>query len=177
MFRPLAAAAVAALTVAACATPTVYAPVSPTSHGVGFSEYKIENNRYRVTFQGGEGAPEQQVNDYVFLRAAEITLRDGYDWFQVIDRYGERSGSPYSSGPRVSIGVGGGNYGYHSGVGVGVGTSFPIGGATNSGAAFSRTIEIVEGRNPRPANPDVYDARQVAASLAPNAPRPVAPGY
>ena len=128
MYRPIAAAC-AALALAACATPTVYAPANPNSaSAVGFSEYRIENNRYRVTFQGGAGAPAQLVNDYAILRAAEITLRDGYDWLQVVDRFG-------------------------------------------SGGVYSRTIEVVLGRGARPASPDVYDARQVAASLAPNAPR------
>ena len=174
MYRPIAAAC-AALALAACATPTVYAPANPNSaSAVGFSEYRIENNRYRVTFQGGAGAPAQLVNDYAFLRAAEITLRDGYDWFQVVDRFGESSGSGYGGGPRISIGGGTSSYGGRgwggSGVGIGVGTSFPLGGA-GSGGVYSRTIEVVLGRGARPASPDVYDARQVAASLAPNAPR------
>lgn len=173
MYRPIVAAC-AVLALAACATPTVYAPANPNAaSSVGFSEYKIENNRYRVTFQGGAGASENQVSDYAFLRAAEITLRDGYDWFEVVDRFGEQTGSGYG-GPRVSIGGGTSSYGGRgwggSGVGIGVGTSFPLGGGGSSGT-FSRTIEIVLGRGAKPASPDVYDARQVAASLAPNAPR------
>ena len=172
MYRPLFAAC-AVLALAACATPTVYAPANPNAaSSVGFSEYRIENNRYRVTFQGGSGAPERLVTDYAFLRAAEITLRDGYDWFQVVDRFGESRGSGYG-GPRVSIGGGTSSYSGRgwggSGVGIGVGTSFPLGGG--SGGIYSRTIEIVLGRGARPNSPDVYDARQVAASLAPNAPR------
>ena len=177
MYRPIAAAC-AALALAACATPTVYAPANPNAaSSVGFSEYRIENNRYRVTFQGGPGAPPQLVNDYAFLRAAEVTLRDGYDWFQVVDRFGEQTGAGYG-GPRISIGGGTSSYSGRgwggSGVGIGVGTSFPLGGGGSSGT-YSRTIEIVLGRGARPASPDAYDARQVAASLAPNAPR--APGY
>jgi hypothetical protein len=170
MYRPLFAAC-AVLALAACATPTVYAPANPNAAtSVGFSEYRIENNRYRVTFQGGSGAPEALVTDYAFLRAAEITLRDGYDWFQVVDRFGESSGSSYG-GPRISIGGGTSSYGGRgwSGSGVGVGTSFPLGGG--SGGIYSRTIEIVLGRGAKPNSPDVYDARAVAASLAPNAPR------
>jgi hypothetical protein len=171
MNRPFFAAC-AALALAACATPTVYAPANPNATGtaqVGFSEYRIENNRYRVTFQGGGGAPERLVADYALLRAAEITLRDGYDWFQVVDRFGGVAGSP-NSGPRVSIG-GGTSSGYGryggSGFGVGVGTSMNLGG----GAAYAHTLEILLGRGARPATPDVYDARGVAAALAPNAPR------
>jgi hypothetical protein len=171
MFRPLAAAAVAALALAACATPTVYGPISPASHGVGYSEYRIENNRYRVTFQGGPGAPERQVADYALYRAAEITLRDGYDWFQVVDRFG--GPTSMGGGSRMSVGTGGGSWGRHSSFGVGVGTSFDLSG----GPAFANTIEFIEGRGARPADPHVYDARALTASLAPNAPLPPAPGY
>ena len=173
MIRPLFAAATAALLLAACATPTVYGPANPASRtSVGYSEYRIENNRYRVTFQGGPGAPERQIADYALLRAAEITIRDGYDWFQVVDRFG----GPVSlnSGSSMSIGTGGGSYGRHSGFGVGVGTSFDLSG----GPAYTHTIEFFEGRGSKPADPSgVYDARQLAAALAPNAPRPPAPGY
>lgn len=164
MYRPIAAAC-AALALAACTTPTVYAPANPASaKSVGFSEYKIENNRYRVTFQGGAGAPYRQVADYALLRAAEVTIRDGYDWFQVVNQFGgptDRGG-----GSSVSVGTGTGSYGRHTSFGLGVGTSFDLSG----GPAFSHTIEILEGRGPKPASPDVYDARALAAALAPNAP-------
>jgi len=176
--KRLLVAAGAALALAACVTPTVYGPANPASRtSVGFSEYRIENNRYRVTFQGAGGAPERQIADYALLRAAEITLRDGYDWFQVVDRFGGVAGSA-NSGPRLSVGGGsssyGGRYGGRyggwsgSGVGVGIGTSMNLGG----GPAYAHTIEIIEGRGARPPGPDVYDARGVAAALAPNAPRP-----
>lgn len=173
MNRPLAAAAaLAALSLAACVTPTVYGPANPASRSsVGYSEYRIENNRYRVTFQGGPGAPERLVADYALYRAAEITLRDGYDWFQAVDRFG--GPTSLHSGSSMSVGTGGGSWGRHSSFGVGVGTSFDLSG----GPAYTHTIEFIEGRGPKPADEHVYDARQLAAALAPNAPRPAAPGY
>ena len=62
MYRPIAAAC-AALALAACATPTVYAPANPNAaSSVGFSEYRIENNRYRVTFQGGAGGGNRAIH-------------------------------------------------------------------------------------------------------------------
>ena len=188
MYRPLIAAG-AALALAACvSTQTVYAPAAPAGStyarsSAGFSEYKVEDNRYRVTFQGGAGASERLVNDYAFLRAAEITIRDGYDWFQVVDRFGEASGdgSRHGGGPTISIGAstgsGYGSYGGYRGYGrggsfgIGLGTSFPLGGRGYSdGRTHARTIEIVMGRGAKPADPSAYDARQVAASLAPNNP-------
>src|SRR4051812_39817541 len=78
--------ALAALTLSACATePTTYQPAAGRS-GVGFSEMRIEPGRYRVTFQGGPGAPPAQVEDYALLHAADLAVAEGYDWFRVTDR-------------------------------------------------------------------------------------------
>ena len=145
---------------AACATaPTVYGPASgPTA--VGFSEYRIEPGRYRVTFRGGPGAPAAQVADYALLRAADLAIADGYDWFRVVDRYTSQSG--YDSGPRLSIGAGGGSGGYRSGVGVGLGTSFNLGG----GPAITQSLEVIMGKGrPAPGGPEVYDARDVRRTV------------
>lgn len=148
------------LALAACATaPTAYGPSAGPS-GVGFSEQKIESGRYRVTFRGGPGAPLAQVSDYALLRAADLAIADGYDWFRVVDRYTAQSGA--SSGPRVSIGAGGGNGGYRSGIGVGLGTSFDLGG----GPSIIQTFEVLMGKGrPPPTGPDVYDAREVRNTI------------
>lgn len=150
--------AVAALSLAACATaPTLYQPaVGPQA--VGYSEYRIEPGRFRVTFRGGPGAPPQQVMDYALVRAADLAIAEGYDWFRVADRFTE--GRP-DNGPRIGLGVGGGDYGYRSGVSVGVGTSFNLGG----GPSVATTIEVVMGRGERPRDGDVYDARALRRSL------------
>ncbi|WP_374579303.1 hypothetical protein [Phenylobacterium sp.] len=159
MKRPL-AASLFALALAACATaPTIYGPATGPS-SVGFSEQRIETGRYRVTFRGGPGAPAAQVADYALLRAADLAIADGYDWFRVVDRYTAQSGE--GGGPRVSIGAGGGSGGYRSGVGVGLGTSFNLGG----GPAIVQSIEVLMGKGrPAPAGPEVYDAREVRRTV------------
>lgn len=144
---------------AACATaPTLYAPASGPQ-AVGFSEYRIETGRYRVTFRGGPGAPVEQVSDYALLRAADLAIADGYDWFKVADRYTTQDGS--GSGSRLSIGAGGGNGGYRSGVGVGVGTSFDLGG----GPSIVQTLEVLMGKGARPPGSDIYDAREIRRAI------------
>lgn len=143
---------------AACAsTPTLYAPaLGPTTSG--FSEYRIEPGRYRVTYRGGSGAPPAQVADYALLRAAELAMADGYDWFRIADRWME--GAP-DRGPQVSIGGGSASFGRRSGIGVGVGTSFSLGG----GAQLSQTVEVVMGRGSAPRDADVYDARAIRREI------------
>lgn len=151
--------AAAALSLAACATPTVYAPSTGAPTSVGFSDYRIETGRYRVTYTGGGGAPMAQVADYALLRAAEVSLRDGYDWFRVVDRQDRTLGAGSGGLPRVSVGIGsgGGGWGRRSGVSVGVGTSFDLSG----GPAFSRMLEVMAGKGPVPKDRDVYDARDI----------------
>ncbi|UTP41352.1 hypothetical protein M9M90_09290 [Phenylobacterium sp. LH3H17] len=143
-----------------CATaPTVYAPASGPN-AIGFSEYRIEPGRYRITFRGGPGAPIAQVSDYALLRAADLAIAEGFDWFRVADRVTMQAGS--DSGPRVSIGAGGGSGGYHrSGVGIGLGTSFNLGG----GPSVAQTIEVLMGKGPRPNDRDAYDAREIRRNL------------
>lgn len=157
-------AVAASLALGACATqPTVYqAAAGPKA--VGYSEYRIEPGRYRITFRGGPGAPAGYVTDLAIRRAADLALQDGYEWFRVSDRFLQGEAD---HGPQVSLGVGGGSgswggggyYGHHSGtsVGLGVGTSFNLGG----GPAVSATLEVLMGKGPKPQGADIYDARAV----------------
>ena len=157
--KKLLPAVFAALALTACATPqpTLYqAAAGPQA--VGYSEYRIEPGRYRITFRGGPGAPPERVSDYALLRAADLTLADGYDWFRVSDRF--MAGEP-DRAPRLSLGLGGGNGGYRSSVGVGLGTSFSLGG----GPSVASTLEVVMGKGPKPQGADVYDARGVRGSI------------
>src|SRR5690606_8405179 len=102
MKQLLVAAACSAALAACAAAPTVYAPATGPAAS-GFTEYRIEPGRYRVTYRGGAGAPPAQVADYALLRAAELTLADGYDWFRIADRWREGSSD---RGPQVSVGGG-----------------------------------------------------------------------
>lgn len=154
----LAIAIAAALALSACATtPTTYQP-AVGANAVGYSELRIEPGRYRVTFRGGPGASPQQVTDYALLRAADLAIAEGYDWFRVADRY--LQGQP-DRGPRIGVGIGGADYGRRSGVSLGLGTSFSLGG----GPAVASTIEVVMGRGERPPGGDVYDARALRRNL------------
>ncbi|SFJ76033.1 hypothetical protein [Caulobacter sp. UNC279MFTsu5.1] len=148
----------AALLTACASAPTLYAPQT-APRGAGYSEYRLEAGRYRVTFQGNPGAPVNQVSDYALLRSAELALRDGYDWFRVADRVTQQTGS--GGGSTLSIGGGSGSYGRRSSVGLGVGTSFNLG----PGPAVSSSMEVVFGKGQPPRGADVYDARAIVRTV------------
>jgi hypothetical protein len=152
--KRLVPATLAALSLAACVTPTVYQPAAGPD-AVGYSDYVIEPGRYRVTFHGGDAASVEQVMDLALLRAADIALAQGYDWFQISDRYIRGVGGGY--GPTVSLGFGGMSYGSHSAVGGGVGAGYDFVG----GPALAATIEVAMGRGPMPPGLNVYNARAI----------------
>jgi hypothetical protein len=163
MKRLIALAFSAAVLTACTTTPTLYAPQTAPS-GAGYSEYRLEDGRYRVTFRGNPGAPVNQVSDYVLLRSAELALRDGYDWFRVADRVTQETGS--GGGSSLSVGAGGSNYdyghhGHGSSVGLGVGTTFNLGPKP----AVSSSMEVVFGRGQPPRGADVYDARSIVQTV------------
>ncbi|MFN3930781.1 MAG: CC0125/CC1285 family lipoprotein [Brevundimonas sp.] len=155
--------AAAGLALSACASLAPYGPQTGPG-GQGYVEQRIESNRFRVTYNG-VGAPGP-VADMALLRAAELTTAEGYDWFEVTQRWTDgRLDSAGGLRPSVSVGAGsssyGGRYGNYrsSGVGVGVGLNF------SGPSPTSTALEVVMGRGETPARPNAYDARGVQDSL------------
>lgn len=152
--------AVSALMLTACASLAPYGPQT-SARGQGYSEQRIERDRFRITYNG-VGAPGP-VEGMALRRAAELTLQQGYDWFEVTQRWIDgRPGSAGGVRPSVSIGAGSGHYGGYRSSGVGVGLGFDISGPQPT----STTLEIVMGRGAAPRSADAYDARSVQDSLA-----------
>ncbi|MGO4409176.1 MULTISPECIES: CC0125/CC1285 family lipoprotein [unclassified Brevundimonas] len=153
--------AASVLMLTACASLAPYGP-QQAARGQGFSEQRIEANRFRVTYNG-VGAPGP-VADRALFRAAQLTVDQGYDWFEVTQRWID--GRPDSAGgvrPSISIGAGSSRYGGWSTSGVGVGLGFDLSGPQPT----STTLEIVLGRGPRPGRPGAYDARGVQDAIRP----------
>ena len=151
--------AVAALALSACASLAPYGAQQGPS-GQGFSEQRIESNRYRVTYRG-VGAPGP-VADFALLRAADLTTQEGYDWFEVVQSWTDgRPGGAGGVRPSVSIGGGTSRYGGYSASGVGVGLGLNLSGPQPT----STTLEVVLGRGAKPDRPSVYDARSVQGSM------------
>ena len=66
------------------------APSSPykaaKGSGYGYSEKSLGTNNYRIEFKIANGNT-RKAEDYAILRAAELTISQGYDWFEVKNRY------------------------------------------------------------------------------------------
>ena len=159
--------ATAALALAACATTTAPPPyaAAASATSAGYSETQIESTRYFVTYRAPGGAEAARLEDYALLRAAELTLQNGRDWFWVDRRTLDQQDDGRSSGPSIGVGIGGGSYGRHSGASVGVGMTFPIGQSQRGVRARGATFEIRFGEGVKPDDANAYDARSTQQAI------------
>ncbi|NDC57686.1 MAG: hypothetical protein EBZ50_02420 [Alphaproteobacteria bacterium] len=133
-----------ALALAACASTSAYAPAARAS-GAGFSETRIETDRFRVTFRGASSAGQA---------CTRLSSRQPGNASQVLALRGLGGGT---------AGLAGGFSGGRTSVGAGASVGIPLGGA---GWAVAR-LDIRLGAGPKPADPQAYDARAVLANLGP----------
>lgn len=68
--------------ISACATAR-YVPLASAEKG---HVEQLRENIYRVEYRVSPFTPQDQLDDYVRRRAAELTLREGYDYFHLSQR-------------------------------------------------------------------------------------------
>ena len=86
-----------ALTLGACASSTPRYVAADDATDYGHYTRKISEDRYRVNFNGDRHTNLQEARDFTLLRAAEITMSEGYDWFQIVDRETSTTEKPQPS--------------------------------------------------------------------------------
>ena len=176
---------------AGCTTATPYQPdLRGSQVSGGFSETRVTNDRFRVQFRGNTLTNRDTVERYLLYRAAELTLAQGYDWFEIDDRRTDRTERTYvdSMGPRMGMGWGGGwgygmwqpNWRYY-GAGFGWRSWNPYFGDPffadrmdiRTVQQFEAGAEILLHRGPTPeGSARAFDARQVKQNLEPTIVRP-----
>lgn len=185
-FLTLTLAATAALSLAGCSTMTPYQPAVPGQHpSGGYSEASLGAGRYSVTFAGNSLTARDRVEGYLLYRAAELTVRDGYDWFLIVDRLTERDAYTYAEPDPFYRPWYGNGYGYwrpwwrYSRRGSwdswypGRGRFWADTVSLTTVERFEAHAEIVLRRGPIPAGEErAFDARQVMRDLGPTIERP-----
>ncbi len=180
----LAAVACLGAAVAACETATPYQPMKPgAEQSGGYSEYRIEPDRWKVTFRGNSMTSRETVETYLLYRGAELTVNQGYDWFQTVqratDKHSETYAEPY--GPMGPYGYGWRPYWRYYGGHFGWRSWDPFWGDPfwadqvdiHTVEKYEASAEIVMGRGPKPADEKhAFDARSVLSNLAPKITRP-----
>ncbi len=147
----------AAAGLAACATSAGYR-AAPREGASGYASRTLEAGRHQVSYTDTD---PRRARSRALLRAAEITLAEGRDWFEVTNSYVEGDGGGSRTGTSVSIGGAAGSGGYSS-VGIGIGIGLPLGG---SAGRVTQVLEIVTGAGQKPERPEAYDARSVEMNL------------
>ncbi len=87
----------AAAVLAACATATPYQPAAKPGAS-GFSQTKIQTDRYTVAFSGNSLTNRETVETYLLYRAAEVALENGYSHFALDEKDTEKNTRTVSTG-------------------------------------------------------------------------------
>ncbi len=184
-------AAIAALGagLAACVTPTPYQAAQPghATGNFGYSSYKIDGSHWRVSFAGNSLTSRETVEKYLLYRAAELTVEQGYDWFQTSERHTDRKTSYYSDPDPFYSSPFWSSYGWgwrpawrYYGGGFGWRSWDPWFGDpfwsrsvnVEEVNRFEAASEIVMGKGDAPSGQRVFNAREVVANLGPGIVRP-----
>jgi hypothetical protein len=168
MFRELFLTLVVGLGLAACATSTPYQPAD--RGGYGFSDQRIEETKYRITFRGNSSTSRETVENSLLYRAAELTVEKGYDYFVVIEsdteankRYSTTADPAFFG--RYYYGYPGRYYGFPY-YAYGFGWGYPYESYTREYTRYSAVAFVSLGKGPKPADdPQAFDAREVLANL------------
>lgn len=140
--------------------------------GFGYTESKLSETQYRVHFKA-RGSDKGKAMDYAMLRAAELTLLGGYDWFVVTDRETLVDKETVQTSPTAGFsrryarvtdcGVLTCRTSYHPTTQLETGVF--IGGSQQSEIESILNIEI--GKGTRPTSIASFDAREVRENLQP----------
>lgn len=153
------------LVVTACASTGPSYEKANSERGYGYHESQLADNRYRVTFTARSNN-DDAARDYALLRAAELTLQKGYDWFEVADRdttVSERESAPSHVGVSQQTMTTCGLVSCST-------TTRPVGAAhvhTDTGGPdkVKATVEFVMGKGKLPDGARFYQARAVADTI------------
>jgi hypothetical protein len=166
----------------ACGTPTPYQPNIPgQATSGGYSDLRLEANRWRVSFAGNSLTSRETVEAYLLYRAAELTAQQGYDWFEIVDRHTERNARTYVQPdplyrPYFGYGYWRPSWRYYGRRFGGWRTWDPFWGDPfwadrvdiQTVEKFEAAAEIIMHRGAKPADdPRAFDARAVVANLRP----------
>jgi hypothetical protein len=130
--------------------PTPFQPADRDGSN-GYTVQRLEQDHFRIGFSGSSSTSAQQVADDLAYLAAQVTLRNGADYYVVVSDKMERATVYDPLGSRGPV-----EYFHccHSN------------GLTSH--EYEGTAEIVIHRGPTPPDdPAAYDAREVTKDLAP----------
>lgn len=157
------AAALALL--ASCASqPPYYGPRKP-GESVGYTDTRLAENRYGVSYSGNSATDRETVENFLLMRAAQVTLAAGYSYFIFDTRDTKAKTTYYSDFMGWPGWPGFGGYWYGGPYG---GAPFDVAGESRPVTRFEAYAEIVMLTPAQAAKePRAIPADQIVARLGP----------
>ena len=145
----------------ACVTATPYQAASGGINSYGYQDTKLETGKHRVSFRGNTNTDRATVENFVLLRAAELTLQDGLGHCVIIDE---------DEGGRRNFNSTGFNSGFGRGFGSRRGFGGGFGGTTTNRTRERRIFDvsvIVQGfpGEKSSENFEAFNASEIVANL------------
>ena len=154
-----------ALFLAGCsANPTPYQPLGEEG---GYEESRLQQRIYRVSFKGNRHTREADVLDFLFLRSAELTVKNGFTHFIIQQDYGrtQMDLQAGASGPRFGFGFGFSNRRSFWGLGFGVPSPSHYTGTISYHLAMF-VIKMLKADEAAPHGDKAFHARFMIESLS-----------
>ncbi|MEJ0026521.1 MAG: hypothetical protein WDN01_10875 [Rhizomicrobium sp.] len=169
--KPFAFVIAAGLGLAACTTATPYQPESADHPSAGgYSEQQIESDRWKVEFSGNSLTSRDTVERYLMFRSAQLTVQQGYDWYEAVDRHTDKKTSYFSDPDPYFAGWPGGYWNVYGGRRFGWASGYwgsaalaPI--DVQEISRYTATVEITMGHGAKPDDPHAYAAADVISHL------------
>jgi len=146
------------LSLAGCAT-----TYQPQSFSGGFSETQLDKNVFRVSFKGNGYTQAERAEEMALLRSAELTLKNGFKYFVIIDG---RSRSDYGTYTTPTQATTTGSASVYGNTAYGNSTTTFTGGQTFLITKPNTTNTIICFAEKPQVNGLAYDAQFVFNSLA-----------
>jgi len=150
---------------ASCASqPPYYGPKKP-GENVGYTDTRLDQNRYQVTYSGNSNTDRQTAENFLLMRAAQVTVESGFSHFIFDTRDTKAKNTYYSTFTGWSGWPGFGGYWYGWPYDPG---PFDAQGETRPVTRFEAYAEIVMLTPAQAAKePRAIDANQIIAHLGP----------
>jgi hypothetical protein len=161
------AATAAVLALSGCTTPTPYQAAVDTGGGYhpGYTDTKLEDTRYRITFAGNDVTSRETVENYLLYHAADLTLQQGYDWFEVVKRASDEKTRQVTTVDDPFWGGMSWRYYRRGWGGWGGWGPGPFDADTTDFSRYEASAEIILHKGQKTDAPNAYDARQIKANL------------
>lgn len=161
-FRLSMAAAALALLAGCAEEPPYFGPLGE-GHSTGYTDLQIDQTHYRVTYDGNSHTPRITVENFLLLRAAQVTAQAGYPYF-MFDTRDTKAKTTYFSTFTGWPGWGGyGRFGWY-----GWGPGFDAAAESRPITRYQAYAEIVLLTDAQArGNPSALNAQSVIAHLGP----------